>query len=98
MPNKILPEEKENRSNCLLELSDKNENQYLNYYKEKEIEVLFEELKNGEYQGHTKNFILVKTKAKEDLDNKIVRVVGKNVDKLALLAEYDKNVTNVKRK
>ena len=96
MENQISAEEKEKRSDLLLELSDKNENEYLNLYKGKDVEVLFEELKGGEYQGHTNNFILVKTKTKEDLNNKIVKVVGKDVEKLTLVAEYDKNVTNVK--
>ena len=96
MENQISAEEKEKRSDLLLELSDKNENEYLNLYKGKDVEVLFEELKGGEYQGHTNNFILVKTKTKEDLNNKIVKVVGKDVEKLTLVVEYDKNVTNVK--
>jgi len=96
MENQISAEEKEKRSDLLLELSDKNENEYLNLYKGKDVEVLFEELKGGEYQGHTNNFILVKTKTKEDLNNKIVKVVGKDVEKLTLVAEYDKNVTNMK--
>ena len=67
MENQIAAEKKEKRSNLLLELSDKNEKEYLNLYKGKKIEVLFEELKNGEYQGHTKNFIMVKTKTNKQL-------------------------------
>ena len=74
MENQVLGNIKEARSKELLELSDNNEKEYLSKYIGQEIEVLFEE-KNGEYyQGHTANYIMVKTKTEEDLCNKIVKV------------------------
>ena len=50
---------KELRSQKLLELSDKNEEEYNKTYIGKDVEVLFEEEKDGFYKGHTKNYILV---------------------------------------
>ena len=89
MENQISAEEKEKRSNLLLELSDKNEKEYLNSYKGKKVEVLFEELKNGEYQGHTKNFIMAKVKSNKNLENEIVNFLVEEVDGLSLLGKCD---------
>lgn len=50
---------KEIRSQKLIELSDMNEIDYNKSYIGKEVEVLFEERKDGFYKGHTKNYILV---------------------------------------
>ena len=84
MPNKILPEEKEKRSNILIELSDNNEKEYLKKYIGKKVKVLFEEEKNGFYQGHTDNFLLVKVKNSEDISNQIIEVIIEDIDKLEL--------------
>ncbi len=65
---------KEERSQKLIKLSDANEKEYHEKYLGKEVEILCEEEKNGYYQGHTKNYILVKVKSKEDLENQIVEV------------------------
>lgn len=86
MKKQISGDIKEERSKKLLELSDKNENEYLNQYVGKKVEVLFEE-KDGEYyKGHTANYIMVKLKTDEDVSNKIIKVnvIGKN--ELNLLA------------
>ena len=74
MPNQVDGSIKEIRSKKLIELSNKFEREYLNSYIGKEIEVLFEE-KDGEYyKGHTSNYLLVKYKSNEDLENRIVKV------------------------
>ena len=74
MPNQVDGSIKEIRSKKLIELSNKLEREYLNSYIGKEIEVLFEE-KDGEYyKGHTSNYLLVKYKSNEDLENRIVKV------------------------
>ena len=49
---------KEERSQKLIELSNKNEKEYNQNYVGKEVEVLWEEEKAGFYRGHTKNYIL----------------------------------------
>lgn len=58
MSNQIDGNKKEERSQRLIELSNKNEKEYNNTYIGKEVEVLFEEEKDGRYKGHTKNYIL----------------------------------------
>ena len=85
MENQISPDKKEERSNKLLELSDKNEIQYLNSYIGKNVEVLFEEKHDGFYKGHTKNYIMVKVKSDKDLSNKIINVKIENIDVLELI-------------
>ena len=65
---------KEERSKKLLEMSNKNESEYNSYYKGKKVKVLFEE-REGEYmKGHTTNYIMIKTKTEENLENQIVEV------------------------
>jgi len=75
LKNQIDGNVKDERSRCLLELSDTYQEQYNKKYIGKEVEILFEEPKNGNYQGHTKNYILAKTKNKieNNLENMIVK-------------------------
>ena len=87
MKNQISGDIKEIRSKKLLELSDKNENEYLDEYIGKEVDVLFEE-KEGEYfKGHTSNYIMVKYKTSENLENKIIKVKITDKSNLYLLAK-----------
>ena len=72
MPNQIDGNKKEERSRRLIELSNQNEKTYNETYIGKEVEVLFEEEKNGVWQGHTKNYILAHYKTDENMENKIV--------------------------
>ncbi len=65
---------KEQRSQKLIELSNKNEEEYIEKYIGKEVEVLFEEKKNGYYQGHTNNYILALCKTDLNLENKLIKV------------------------
>ena len=75
MPNQIDGNIKEERSNKLIELSDKNEKEYNQKYIGKEVEVLLEE-REGEYlKGHTTNYMVVKMKTSENLENTIQKVV-----------------------
>ena len=71
MPNQVDGVKKEERSNLLLELSDKNELNFQKQYLEKEVTVLFEEKVNGFFKGHTANYIMVNVKSEEDLVDKI---------------------------
>ena len=82
MPNQIDGNIKEQRSKKLIELSNENQKDYNKFYIDKEVEVLFEE-KDGEYfKGHTQNYILVKYKTNEDLENKLktVQVIEADTD------------------
>lgn len=70
---------KEIRSQKLIELSNRNEREYNKLYIGKEVEVLFEERKEGVYKGHTKNYILVYLPEKyihnnEKIENEIINV------------------------
>ena len=74
MPNQIDGNRKEERSNKLIELSDENEKEYNQKYIGKEVEVLLEE-REGEYlKGHTTNYMVVKMKTNENLENTIQKV------------------------
>ena len=72
MPGQIDGQIKEQRSQKLIELSNKFEKQYNEEYIGKQVEILFEENKNGIYKGHTKNYILACCKTNQDLENKII--------------------------
>ena len=86
MENQILGDIKEERSKKLLELSDKNETEYLKQYVGKNVDVLFEEQEGDYYKGHTGNYILVKYKSKDELiNNRIVNVKIIGVDGLNLI-------------
>ena len=72
MPNQIDGNIAEQRSKKLIELSERNQKEYEKKYAGKEVEVLFEE-KQGEYWvGHTRNYMLVKYKSNQNLENKIL--------------------------
>lgn len=75
MENQINGNIKEERSKKLIELSNSNEFQYNKSYIGKEIEILFEEEKNGTYKGHSKNYILAHYKTNENVENSIKKLV-----------------------
>lgn len=86
MPNQINGGIKEERSKKLIELSDRNEIEYNKSYIGKNVEVLFEEEKDGMYKGHTQNYIMVYCQSKENLDNKIIDVVCEKAEKEHIIA------------
>ena len=81
MSNQVDGNIKEARSKKLIELSNKNQLEYNKKLIGKNVEVLFEdkEVKDGTtyFKGHTRNYILVKYKTDEELENalKIVKVL-----------------------
>ena len=87
MPKQIDGKQKEMRSKKLIELSDFNEKTYNEAYINKEVEVLFEEEKEGMYKGHTENYILVYYKSEENLENKMKKVICKEVGKNYIIAK-----------
>ena len=87
MKNQVNPQIKEERSNKLIELSNKNEIEFLDDNLGKELEVLFEtKTQNGYTEGHTTNYITVKSKG-ENLENTIKRVKISKRENLELIAE-----------
>jgi len=87
MKNQIPGDVKEIRSKKLLELSDNNENEYLDLYINKNVEVLFEENEGEYYKGHTPNYIMVKFKTKENLENQIREITITGKEELCLISE-----------
>ncbi len=69
MKDQISGDKKEERSQKIIELSNKNEKEYNQNYVGKEVEVLWEEEKDGFYKGHTKNYMLAYYKAKDSKDS-----------------------------
>jgi threonylcarbamoyladenosine tRNA methylthiotransferase MtaB len=74
MPNQVDGTIKEKRSKELINLSNSNQLNYNKSYINKSVKVLFEEKDDDFYKGHTSNYILVKAKTNQNLENKIVDV------------------------
>ena len=72
MPNQIDGLVAEERSKKLIELSEKNMEEYNSKYIGKELEVLFEEKQGDFWVGHTKNYMVIKVKTDKDLENKSI--------------------------
>lgn len=87
MKNQIPANIKEERSKKLLELSDKNENEYLDKYLGKKLDVLFEEQDGKYYKGHTANYIMVNLETDKDVSNRIVKVKVIGKENLSLVAK-----------
>ena len=81
MPNQISSQLQEERSKKIIELSNEMQNSYNSSYVGKKVKVLFEEKEGEEYKGHTSNYMLIRVKAEENLENQI-RVVQIENDKL----------------
>jgi len=82
MTNQIDGNIKEERSQKLIELSNKNERECNEKYIGKSVEVLFEEEKDGLWSGYTKNYVRVFVESDESLENKILKVEIKDVYEL----------------
>ena len=75
MQGQISPKIKEERSKKLIELSDQYEEMYNKQYIGKQVEVLWEEEKQGIYKGHTKNYILVEQRNKNNKKENTIETV-----------------------
>ncbi len=84
MTNQIDGNVKEERSQKLIELSNKNEKEYNEKYIGKTVDVLFEEEKDGLWSGYTKNYVRVFVKSEENLENKIKSVKINDVYELRI--------------
>ena len=74
MTNQIDGNIKEERSQRLIELSNKNEREYNEKYIGKSVEVLFEEEKDGLWSGYTKNYVRVFAESDENLENRLKKI------------------------
>lgn len=95
MPNQVDARIKEQRTRILIELSNKNEKNFLEKYIGKEVEVLFEQEENEWIKGHTKNYIEVKVQKTEANENEIKTVKVQKVDGLSLEGRTIENVVFV---
>ena len=77
MSNQIDGNIKEERSQKLIELSDKNQDEYNKKYFSEPQEVLFEEQKDGIWTGYTTNYVKVSYKSDDNLENKILKIYCK---------------------
>ena len=87
MKEQIDGNKKEIRSNRLLELSDKNQQEQNKKEFGKVVEVLWEEYKDGYYIGHTTNYEEVKINTQEQLENTITKVTITGTNGLTLLGK-----------
>ena len=87
MQNQVDGKIKEARSKKIIELSNKMQREYNENYIGKEVEVLFEEEKEGVYKGHTKNYILVHYKTSQNLENKMQKVIGEKAQGEYIIAK-----------
>ena len=79
MTNQVDGNIKEERSQKLIELSNRNEMEYNEKYIGKKVEVLFEEEKDGLWSGYTKNYVRVFVESGENLENVIREVEVRGV-------------------
>ena len=81
---------KEERSKALIELNEKNEEEFMKKMVGKTVDVLFEEVVHGEekiYTGYTPNYIKTICEGTEDLIGQIKKVYIKEVSKDNLIGE-----------
>lgn len=90
MPNQVDEKIKEERSRKVIELSNRIEKEYLEKYVGNEIQVLFEEEKNGLWRGHSKNYVVVNVKSEEDLKNSMINIEITGVKDLELVGKIKK--------
>ena len=87
MPNQIDGNIKEQRSNKLIELSNKNEEEYNKKYIGKKVDVLLEEREGKYLKGHSTNYMIVKMKTEKKLENSIQKVKINGQEQLNLIGQ-----------
>ncbi|MGN1270286.1 MAG: tRNA (N(6)-L-threonylcarbamoyladenosine(37)-C(2))-methylthiotransferase MtaB [Clostridia bacterium] len=87
MPNQIDGNIKEQRSNKLIELSNKNEEEYNKKYIGKQVDVLLEEREGKYLKGHSTNYMIVKMKTEKKLENSIQKVKINGQEQLNLIGQ-----------
>lgn len=85
MNEQISGEIKEKRSNELICISNKNEQEYIEQFIGKEMEVLLEEQEGDYIKGHTENYITVKIEANQGNENELRTVKLQKRDGMELI-------------
>jgi len=89
LPNQVTPQVQEERSKKLIELSDKNEKEYLDEYIGKTVQVLFEENDDNFYKGHTSNYLMVKVETNKNISNMMFNVIVTKRNNLELVGNIE---------
>lgn len=79
LKDEVDPKIKEERSKRLLYLDKELENNFIKKHIGKKMDVLFENKKDGYFEGYTKNYIRVKAKSEEELSGLIRNVLINDV-------------------
>ena len=87
MENQINEGIKEKRSKLLIELSKKNEKEFMEKFVGKQVEVLFEQEEGDYIIGHTTNYLTVGVKSTKELENSIKTVKIVEIDNGNLTGE-----------
>jgi len=74
MAGQISPEVKDLRSDVLINMDEELSKEYKESYMGKEVEVLIEELTDGIYVGHTREYIKVGARLSGDVKGEIIRL------------------------
>lgn len=88
MHNQIDGNIAEERSRKLIELSESNMKMYNEKYIGKVVEVLFEEKQGDFWVGHTRNYMVVKIKSNDLLENKVKKIKIIETKNEELYGEY----------
>lgn len=80
MDNQIPEDIKKKRVKKVLELSKELENNYMNKFINKELEILVEKYEDGIVFGHTSNYIGIKAKGICKDVNKLIKVIPNKID------------------
>ncbi|MCQ2081261.1 MAG: tRNA (N(6)-L-threonylcarbamoyladenosine(37)-C(2))-methylthiotransferase MtaB [Lachnospiraceae bacterium] len=75
LKDQVSDEDKDIRSNILLDLDAELSREFRKEYLNREVEVLIEEKKNGKYIGHTKEYIMVSKDSDEDIKGQILTLM-----------------------
>jgi len=80
---------KHQRSEKLIELGNQLANRFMDQFIGNRMEVLFEENKDGYYEGYTTNYIRVKAKSSKDIQGEILPVKIKERENDILIGEIE---------
>jgi len=86
-PGHVLKAVKTERAHRAAQVAEQMSRTYLERQVGKEFSVLFEELRQGAWRGHTPNYLEVSLKAEEELHNQVVTVRVTGVEGETLLTE-----------
>lgn len=90
MKNQVSPEVKQLRSEKMFKIVADSRKKYLDHYKDKLVEVLFErECREGIYEGKTANYIHVEAKSDKDISGEFLKVRIKTNDNEICFGEIE---------